>query len=45
MGVTRKWVNEFESGKGTAQIRLMLDALSALGLSVDVREGRERARD
>lgn len=38
MNVTRKWVSEFESGKGTVHLRLMFDALSALGLAVEVRD-------
>ncbi len=45
MDVTRKWVNEFENGKGTVQVRLMFDALSALGLSLDLREVADRADD
>ncbi|ROQ16759.1 y4mF family transcriptional regulator [Curtobacterium sp. PhB172] len=35
MGVSRRWVNEFENGKGTAQLRLALDALTVLGLVLD----------
>lgn len=28
MGVSRQWVNGFESGKGTAQLRLAFDAFT-----------------
>jgi putative transcriptional regulator len=35
MGVSRQWVNQFENGKGTAQLRLAFDALSVLGLVLE----------
>lgn len=38
MGVSRRWVNEFENGKGTAQLRLVFDALSVLGLVLEARD-------
>lgn len=37
MGVSRRWVNEFESGKGSAQLRLAFDALTVLGVVLEVR--------
>lgn len=40
MGVSRRWVNEFENGKGSAQVRLVFDALAVLGV---VLEAPERA--
>jgi len=43
MGVSRAWVNRFEAGKGTAQLRLVLDALRALGLVLEATE-REPGR-
>lgn len=40
-GVSRRWINEFESGKSaTAQLRLVLDTLQVLGLVLDVRPWR-----
>ena len=39
MGVRRLWVSQFESGKATVQIGLVMRALRALGLEVEVREG------
>ncbi|SDQ20884.1 putative transcriptional regulator [Curtobacterium sp. UNCCL20] len=38
MGVSRRWVNEFESGKGSAQLRLAFDALTVLGVVLEVRD-------
>lgn len=38
MGVSRRWVNEFEGGKGTAQLRLAFDALTVLGLVLEANE-------
>jgi y4mF family transcriptional regulator len=35
-GVSREWLVAFESGKGTAQLRLVLDVLSVLGMTVEV---------
>lgn len=41
MGASRAWVNRFESGRGTAQLQLVLNALDALGLSVDIAESAD----
>jgi len=42
MGVSRRWVNEFENGKGSAQLRLAYDALTVLGVVLEARaEPRE----
>jgi y4mF family transcriptional regulator len=35
-GVSRKWVYEFEAGKPTVELRLILRVLDALGLALDV---------
>ena len=35
-GVSRKWVVEFEAGKPKAEMALILRALDALGLAIDV---------
>ena len=35
-GVSRKWIYQFEAGKPTAELRLILRALDALGLVLDV---------
>lgn len=45
MGVSRAWVNEFESGKETAQVRLALDALTILGLTIDIRPPTDEPDD
>jgi len=37
-GVSRKWVHELEGGKLTAELGLVIRALHALGLEVDVRD-------
>ena len=44
-GVSRQWVNEFESGKPTAELRLVIRLLDALRLSLrlDERDGISRA--
>jgi HTH-type transcriptional regulator/antitoxin HipB len=41
-GVSRKWIYQFEAGKPTAELRLILRVLDALGLALDVAD-RERA--
>jgi HTH-type transcriptional regulator / antitoxin HipB len=43
-GVSRQWVNEFESGKPTAELRLVVRLLDALrlSLSLDERDGHSR---
>lgn len=35
-GVSRKWVHEFERGKPTAELSLVLRALEALGLGLEI---------
>ncbi|HLI32698.1 MAG TPA: helix-turn-helix domain-containing protein [Solirubrobacteraceae bacterium] len=35
-GVSRKWIYQFEAGKPTAELRLILAVLEALGLVLDV---------
>lgn len=35
-GVSRKWIYQFEAGKPTAELRLILRTLDALGLVLDV---------
>jgi HTH-type transcriptional regulator/antitoxin HipB len=35
-GVSRKWIYQFEAGKPTAELRLILRVLDALGLILDV---------
>lgn len=35
-GVSRKWVYEFEGGKPTAELRLVLRVIDALGLTLDL---------
>lgn len=35
-GVSRKWVYEFEGGKPTAELRLILRVIDALGLTLDL---------
>jgi len=40
--VSRQWVNEFESGKPTAELRLVIRLLDALRLSLSLDERDER---
>jgi HTH-type transcriptional regulator/antitoxin HipB len=35
-GVSRKWIYEFEAGKPTAELGLLLRVLHALGLSIEL---------
>jgi HTH-type transcriptional regulator / antitoxin HipB len=42
-GVSRKWVYEFEGGKPTAELGLVLRVLEALGLSIDLATDDDRA--
>ena len=42
-GVSRKWVYEFEAGKPTAELRLILRTLDVLGLTLELGD-REDAR-
>ncbi len=35
-GVSRKWIYEFEAGKATAELSLLLRVLDELGLALDV---------
>lgn len=49
-GVSRKWIYQFEAGKPTAELRLILRVLEALGLVLDVTyveqaPGRQPRRD
>lgn len=37
-GVSRKWISEFESGKSTAELGLVLRVLDALGWSLELDE-------
>jgi HTH-type transcriptional regulator/antitoxin HipB len=37
-GISRKWISEFEAGKATAELALVLRVLEALGLSLDISE-------
>jgi y4mF family transcriptional regulator len=37
-GVSRQWLIEFESGKPTAELQLMLRLLEALGLTINLEE-------
>jgi y4mF family transcriptional regulator len=38
-GVSRKWVYEFEGGKSTAELRLVLRVVDALSLTLDLGSG------
>ncbi len=47
-GVSRKWVYEFEAGKPTAELRLILRTLDVLGLTLELgyqEESRETNLD
>lgn len=50
-GVSRKWISEFEAGKPTAELGLVLRVLDELGFRLELREGsdtdaaRPRSRD
>ncbi|NMO55051.1 helix-turn-helix transcriptional regulator [Actinoplanes sp. TBRC 11911] len=35
-GVSRRWLSDFESGKPTAEVGLVIQLISALGLSFEV---------
>lgn len=39
-GASRKWVGEFEAGKATAELGLVLRVLDALGLNLEIRTTR-----
>lgn len=39
-GVSRKWLSEFERGKATAELGLVLRLLNGLGLEIAVTEKR-----
>jgi HTH-type transcriptional regulator/antitoxin HipB len=43
IGVSRQWVIALEQGKPTAEVGLVLQALSAVGLRVDVRDRADAA--
>lgn len=38
IGVSRKWISEFEAGKPTAEFGLVMRVLEELGLSLDLYE-------
>jgi len=42
IGVSRQWIIEIEQGKARAQVGRLLQALHALGLTVDVNASPER---
>ncbi len=42
-GVSRKWIYQFEAGKPTAELRLILRVLDALGLVLDVTDDDQTA--
>ena len=44
-GVSRKWISEFESGKSTAELGLVLRVLDALDLSLELVEQADLSRD
>jgi HTH-type transcriptional regulator / antitoxin HipB len=44
-GVSRKWIYQFEAGKPTAELRLILRVLDALGLILDVTYDEQSAPD
>lgn len=43
VGVSRKWVVDVESGERTSDLSLVLRAMNALGLILDVRERSEQS--
>jgi HTH-type transcriptional regulator / antitoxin HipB len=43
VGVSRQWIVALEQGKPTAELGLVLQALSAIGLRVDVRDRSDAA--
>ncbi|HTZ65539.1 MAG TPA: helix-turn-helix domain-containing protein [Solirubrobacteraceae bacterium] len=42
-GVSRKWIYQFEAGKPAAELRLILRALDALGLALEVTDQEQAA--
>lgn len=36
IGASRKWVSEFENGKASAELGLVVRALAALGMTIDI---------
>lgn len=42
-GVSRKWIYQFEAGKPTAELRLILQVLDALALVIDVADDEQTA--
>ena len=45
-GVSRKWISEFEAGKPTAELGLVLRALDELGFQLELRpESVAKSRD
>ena len=45
VGVSRQWVIALEQGKPTAELGLVLQALAAIGLRVDVRDRADAGDD
>lgn len=43
-GVSRKWIYEFEAGKATAELGLVLRVLDALGLDLTIGKRASRRR-
>ncbi len=43
--VSRQWISEFESGKPTAELGLVLRLVDALGLRLSLKEGDRGAGD
>jgi HTH-type transcriptional regulator / antitoxin HipB len=42
-GVSRKWISEFEAGKPTAELGLVIRVLDELGIMLDLTSGEEAA--
>lgn len=45
IGSSRKWVSDFEAGKSTVELALVLNALDVLELRLDVRVAQRPALD
>jgi HTH-type transcriptional regulator/antitoxin HipB len=45
VGVSRQWIIALEQGKPTAELGLVLQALSAIGLRVDIRDRLDAGDD
>ena len=44
-GVSRKWVYEFEGGKGTAELALLLRVLAAMDARVEITTAKSASAD